>query len=128
MQVTLNSNKQNQSFTAIRADKVGRALLEQRMKQTINPAEGWEEIVRLIEKHKDNANDLFITKGNGDGGLGITIINRKNGLLTKITEGPLKIDSPVDLLKKAIQIGEDFNKNIRDTHPNNRVKEILDML
>lgn len=128
MQVNFNVNRPNQVFTAIRADKVGRNLLTERMKQTQNAAEGWEEIVTLIEKHKDDPNDIFITKGNGNWGLGITIFNRKNDMKTKINEDPLKIDSPVELIKKAIKIGEEFNKTIRDTRPDGRIKEILDML
>lgn len=128
MQVNFNVNRPNQAFTAIRADKVGRNLLTERMKQTQNATEGWEEIVTLIEKHKDDPNDIFITKGNGNWGLGITIFNRKNDMKTKINEDPLKIDSPVELIKKAIKIGEEFNKTIRDTRPDGRIKEILDML
>ena len=111
MQTNLSSNKLNSTptFTAIRADRPGRALLVQRMKQVHNPVDDWEELVKLIEKHKDDPNEIFITKGKGDGGLGIVIENRVSGAKARIAEGPLKIDTPLEFIKKAIDIGVTIN-------------------
>lgn len=131
MQTNLSSNKLNSTptFTAIRADRTGRALLVQRMKQVHNPVDDWEELVKLIEKHKDDPNEIFITNGNGDGGLGIVIENRVSGAKARIAEGPLKIDTPLEFIKKAIDIGDNFTKNMRKPLGlKQRIKEILDML
>lgn len=131
MQTNLLSNKLNSTptFTAIRADRPGRALLVQRMKQVHNPVDDWEELVKLIEKHKDDPNEIFITKGKGDGGLGIVIENRVSGAKARIAEGPLKIDTPLEFIKKAIDIGDNFTKNMRKPLGlKQRIKEILDML
>ena len=99
MQINFSQNNSNQTFTAIRADRTGRALLVQRMKQVRNEVDAWEELVNLIEKHKEDPNDIFITGGRGDGGLGIVIENRISGAKKRIAEGPLKIDTPVEYIK-----------------------------
>ena len=126
---TTNYNNSPQTFTAITADRVGRSLLVQRMKQVRNPVEDWEELVKLIEKYKNDANDVFITGGNGDGGIGIVVTNRKTGAQARLAEGPLKDETPLDLIKRAISIGEGFNKNVRPMFGiSERIREILDML
>lgn len=117
------------SFTAIRADRTGRALLVQRMKQVQKESEAWEELVYLIEKHKNDPNEIFITNGRGDGGLGIVIENRISGAKKRIAEGPLKIDTPVEFIKRAISIGDEFTKNMRKPLGiKQRIQEILDMI
>ena len=129
MQINFSQNNSNQTFTAIRADRTGRALLIQRMKQVRNEADAWEELVKLIEKHKEDPNDIFITGGRGDGGLGIVIENRISGAKKSIAEGPLKIDTPVEFIKKAIAIGDEFTQNMRKPLGlKQRIQEILDMI
>ena len=105
-----NTNRSEQSFTAIRADRTGRALLVYRMKQVRNEADAWEELVKIIEKHKNDPNDIFITGGKGDGGIGIVIKNKISGAKKRIAEGPLKTDTPIDFIKKAVAIGDEFTK------------------
>ena len=124
-----NTNRSEQSFTAIRADRTGRALLVQRMKQVRNEADAWEELVKIIEKHKNDPNDIFITGGNGDGGIGIVIENKISGAKKSIAEGPLKIDTPIDFIKKAVAIGDEFTKKMRKPLGiKQRIQEILDMM
>ena len=99
------------------------------MKQVRNEAVDWEELVKLIEKHKENPNSIFITGGNGDGGLGIVIENRISGDRQRIAEGPLKIDTPIEFIKKAIAIGDDFTTRMREPLGlKARIKEILNMM
>lgn len=124
-----NTNRSEQSFTAIRADRTGRALLVQRMKQVRNEADAWEELVKIIEKHKNDPNDIFITGGKGDGGIGIVIENKISGAKKSIAEGPLKIDTPIDFIKKAVAIGDEFTKKMRKPFGlKQRIQEILDMM
>ena len=99
------------------------------MKQVRNPVEDWEELATLITKHKDNPCDIFITGGNGDGGIGIVITNRQSGLTARLAEGPLKDETPLDLVKQAISISEKLNKNTRPMLGiSERIREILNML
>ena len=131
MQVNLSTNysKTQPNFTAITADRTGRALLVHRMKQVRNEAADWEELVKLIEKHKDNPNSIFITGGNGDGGIGIVVENRVSGAKARIAEGPLKIETPLEVIKKAIAIGDKFSETMREPLGlKDRIKEILKML
>ena len=125
----INYNSSTPSFTAITADRTGRALLVQRMKQVRNEAADWEELVKLIEKHKNDPNSIFITGGNGDGGIGIVVENRVSGDRARIAEGPLKIETPLEVIKKAISIGDGFTEKMRPPLGlKARIKEILNML
>ncbi len=131
MQVNLstNYNLKQPNFTAITADRVGRSLLVQRMKQVKDPVADWEELLKLIEKYKNDPNDIFITGGNGDGGIGIVVTNRKTGAQARFAEGPLKINPPIDLIKEAISTAEGFNKNIRPMFGVSKfINDILDKM
>jgi FixJ family two-component response regulator len=131
MQVNLstNYNLKEPNFTAITADRVGRSLLVQRMKQVKDPVADWEELLKLIEKYKNDPNDIFITGGNGDGGIGIVVTNRKTGAQARFAESPLKINPPIDLIKEAISTAEGFNKNIRPMFGVSKfINDILDKM
>ena len=88
-----------------------------------------KDLVKIIEKHKNDPNDIFITGGNGDGGIGIVIENKISGAKKSIVEGPLKIDTPIDFIKKAVAIGDEFTKKMRKPLGiKQRIQEILDMM
>ena len=124
-----NCNLKHPNFTAITADRVGRSLLVQRMKQVKDPVADWEELLKLIEKYKDDPNDIFITGGNGDGGIGIVVTNRKTGAQARFVESPLKINPPIDLIKEAISTAEGFNKNVRPMFGVSKfINDILDKM
>ena len=87
------------------------------------------EDTKLIEKHKNDPNSIFITGGNGDGGIGIVVENRVSGDRARIAEGPLKIETPLEVIKKAISIGDGFTEKMRPPLGlKARIKEILNML
>ena len=130
MQINFSNNQLSSTptFSAIRADKYGRELLKSRIQYSRNAAESWDELSKLIAKHKNDTNDIFITKGNGDGGLGAIVFNRVTNAEKKIAEGPLKIETPIEFIKRAISIGDEFASRIRQVGPNGKAEEVLKMM
>ena len=130
MQINFSNNQMSStpSFSAIRADKYGRELLKSRIDSARNADKNWKELAQLVIKHSDNSNDIFITKGDSDLSLGAIIFNRKTNAQQRIVEGPLKIETPLEFIKRAISIGEGFAKNIRNTEPNNNAEQVLKMM
>lgn len=130
MQVNLSTQKysNNQSFCALRADKCGRQLLKSRISKMRNPEQAWNDLAKLIKEHEKDANDIYIVKGDTDFSLGAVVFNRKTNAYKKISEGPNKIDTPIEFIEKAISIGRGFNKLCRTIAGNNKADEILEMM
>jgi hypothetical protein len=130
MQVNLLSQNyfDSPTFCAIRADRNGRQILKSRISNMRNPDQAWDDLAKLIKSHENDANDIYITRGNSDFGLGATVFNRKTNYTSTISEGPNKIDTPIEFIERAIAIGKGFNKSIREIIDNSKADEVLEMM
>ena len=97
-------------FTSIRADRTGKALIKLRIENRGHQLEDWEELVKIIENHKTNPNEILITKHGGDQRLKMIITHATTGLKKKIYEGLPQLDSPIEFIKRGIQHEEKLDK------------------
>ena len=103
-------NYNSPQFTAIRADRNGKALISLRIRNRNNQLSDWAELVKIIENQKNNPNEILITKNGGDNRLKITITHAITGLKKKVYEGLPQFDSPIEFIKCGIQQEEKMNK------------------
>lgn len=96
-------------FTAIRADRNGRALIKLRIENRECKLSDWEELVKIIENHKNNPNEILITKKGGDNRLKMTITHAATGFQKKVYEGLPQFDSPVDFIKRGLEYEDKIN-------------------
>ncbi len=97
-------------FTALKADRNGRALLKLRIDAGNDRLKNWQELVDIIENQKNNPNEIFITKKGGDNRLKLIIKHAASGLKKIVYEGLPQFDSPVDFIKRGILHEEIIDK------------------
>ena len=107
------TNINNQPFGTIKADLNGRALIKLRIEDRECQLQDWEELLKIIENHKNNPNEILITKHGGDHRLKMTITHAATGTKTKIYEKLPQFDSPIDFIKEGILYEEKMNKKFK---------------
>ena len=93
----------NPQFTAIKADRIGKALIKHRINNCNTKVNDWKELVDILEYQKHNPNQIFITKKGGDNRLKMIITHAASGFKKRIYEGIPQFESPIDFIKRGIE-------------------------